>query len=185
MILRVLVFTVLVFVHPTSSSAELGSGNKRDPITLEPITYLQWRDRLAGYPPDIVVVDFWATWCSSCVERFPKMVDLYRRYHRQGVRFVSMLLEDRADTDAIARAKPFLIKNEARFENYYMDAKLLDSFEKLGLIGIPAVIIYDRQHRERFRLTGDNPNKQFDEDDVAEAIVELMNKPMSLFENNP
>ncbi len=174
MISRVLFFTALVFILSTSHSEELDSGKELRPVTLEPITYSQWRDRLASYPPDIVVVDLWATWCSSCIERFPKMVDLYNRYYRHDVRFVSMLLEDRADTDAIARAKPFLIKTGARFENYNMDEKLLDSFEKFGLMGIPAVIIYDRQHRERYRLTGDDPNNQFDDEDVEAAITDLL-----------
>lgn len=174
MISRILFFTVLIFILSTSHSEELDSGKEPRPVTLEPITYSQWRDRLARYPPDIVVVDLWATWCSSCIERFPKMVDLYNRYYRHDVRFVSMLLEDRADTDAIARAKQFLIKTGARFENYIMDEKLLDSFEKFGLMGIPAVIIYDRQHRERYRLTGDNPDNQFDDEDVEAAITDLL-----------
>ena len=48
------------------------------------------------------------------------------------------------------------------------------AFEKLNLIGIPAVIIYDRNGDERYRLTGDDPNNQYSGKDIEKAIQELL-----------
>ncbi len=145
-----------------------------DHIQLERIKYDAWQKKRVAYIPDIVVVDYWATWCVSCIERFPKMIELYHRYHKQGVRFVSMCLDERDDTPAIDRARRFLVKSNATFENYLMDENLMQAFEWLDLIGIPAVVIYDRKGVERFRLTGDNPNKQFTDEDVETAIKQLL-----------
>jgi hypothetical protein len=41
---------------------------------------------------------------------------------------------------------------------------------ELGLIGVPAVTIYDRSGKLTQKLTGDNPNRQFTEADVEAAL---------------
>lgn len=157
-----------------ASSLVSSAVRAEDHIQLQRIKYDAWQTKLTAYPPDIVVVDFWATWCVSCIERFPKMIELFHHYHDQGVRFVSMCLDERDDKPAIDRARRFLIKSNATFENYLMDENLMQAFEWLDLIGIPAVIIYDRKGAERFRLTGDNPNQQFTDEDVETAIEQLL-----------
>jgi thiol-disulfide isomerase/thioredoxin len=145
------------------------------PITLQPITFAQWQQKLAGYKGQIVVVDFWATWCGPCVERFPHMVQLYQKYGRDSeIRFVSMSLDDRSDRLALQNAQEFLVEQNAIFDNFRMDEIVPDAFQKLGILGIPAVFIYDSSGKLRYRLTGDNPNKQFTNKDVESAIKELL-----------
>lgn len=121
-----------------------------------------------------VVVDMWATWCLPCIERFPHMVELAQKYADQRVRFVSLCLDDRDDEDAIALAQRFLTEQRARFPNFLMDEVVTRAFEKLDLLGIPAVFIYGPDGSLRYRLTGDDPNNQFTDADVDEAIEELL-----------
>lgn len=143
-------------------------------IELIPITYQEWTQKLAGYAPDIVVVDMWATWCAPCIERFPKMVELHKKYGDRGVRFVSMNLDSREDEPALKMAEQFLINTNATFENYMMNENLLKAFEMLDLLGIPTVLVYGPDGQERFRLTGDNPNNQFTDRDIESAIESLL-----------
>jgi len=143
-------------------------------VSLVPVTFPQWQQSLAGYRGQFVVVDFWATWCAPCIERFPHIVQLHEKYGRQGIRFVSMDLDDRSDPQALDRAREFLITHNAAFDNYRMDEVVPDAFEKLDLLGIPAVFIYDRQGKLRYRLTGDNPNKQYTNQDVDKAIEQIL-----------
>lgn len=138
------------------------------------VTYDQWLKTLEGYKDTILVVDMWATWCISCLERFPHMVEMNKQYQGQSVTFVSLLLEDPEEPEAIAMAKKFLIKQKADFTHYFMDENLMLSFEKLDLLGIPAVFIYDKKGSLMHKLTGDNPNKQFTEKDIQEAIDALI-----------
>ncbi len=145
-----------------------------DQLNLKYVDHQQWTAQLQQYQPNIVVVDFWATWCSSCLERFPHMVEMNRAYQKQGVQFVSMLLEDPEEPEAIARAKQFLLKQEADFDHYFMTENLMVSFEKLDLLGIPAVFIYDQQGRLAHRLTGDNPNNQFTETDIKNTLDQML-----------
>ena len=145
-----------------------------DIVSLVPLTFAQWQNKLPHYQPNIVVVDNWATWCAPCIKRFPKMVELDQRYRAEGVSFVSINLDDHEDTDALQKARDFLTEVNATFDNYYMDENVIDAFEKLDLLGIPAVVIYDRSGKERYRLTGDNPNKQFTDEDIDAAVQELL-----------
>jgi len=143
-------------------------------VSLVAISYADWTQRLEQLTGDIVVVDFWATWCGPCLERFPHMVKLHERYGSQGVQFVSMCLDDRSDSEAITAAETFLIEEDATFHNYLMDENILDAFEKLDLLGIPAVFVYDESGTLRYRLTGDDPRNQFTNQDVDAAIEALV-----------
>lgn len=151
--------------EPAAAGAEVG---------FTPLKFEQWQAKLASYPPDIVVVDMWATWCVSCLERFPHMVEMWRAYRGKGVRFVSLNLDDHEDSQALDDARVLLKRFGAEFENYYLDENLMQAFERLDLIGIPAVLIYDQQGGEAARLTGDNPNRQFTEADIESALRRLL-----------
>jgi thiol-disulfide isomerase/thioredoxin len=143
-------------------------------VSFTPLSFAEWREKLDGYEGDIVVVDFWATWCVPCLERFPAMVQLHERFGTRGVRFVSMCLDDRGDKIALERAREFLARQKAVFENYLMDEVITDAFEELGLQSIPAVLVYDREGNPYARLTGDDPNNQFTDEDVESAILQLL-----------
>lgn len=143
-------------------------------VALTPVTFEQWQQELASLEGRIVVVDMWATWCVPCVERFPKMVELYNEYSPRGVTFVSMCLDDREDTDAVAYAREFLGKQKATFANYLMDEIVTEGFVKLDLLGIPAVYVYAPDGERRYRLTADDPYNQFTDEDVESAIQELL-----------
>lgn len=163
--------TFLVFSHVAGAQSK---------IELRSVDYDQWQTQLKQYQQQIVVVDFWATWCSSCLERFPQMIAMQNKFQDQGVQFVSMLLEDPEEPEAIERAKGFLkrqfeAEKQMGFDHYFMTENLMASFEKLDLIGIPAVFIYDRQSQLAHRLTGDNPNQQFTEADIEQTLIQMLN----------
>lgn len=144
--------------------------------TLHAIGFQQWEQQLAAYESEIIVVDLWAMWCTSCIERFPHMVAMHQAYQEQNVQFVSLNLDDRDNSESIKRAEEFLIKVDATFNNFHMNENLIEAFDRFNLIGIPAVLIYDGQGNERYRLSNDNPNNQFDEEDIEAAIKTLLSE---------
>lgn len=144
------------------------------PAEMKAVSFQEWDRQLASYRPSVVVVDLWAMWCASCIKRFPKMVDMHDEYSPKGVQIVALNLDNRQDPMAVQQAQEFLNEINATFDNFHMDENLIDAFERFKLVGIPAVIIYDGQGRERFRLTGDNPNAQFTDEDIENAINALL-----------
>ena len=147
-----------------------------DTALMEPLNYQQWTDKLQSLKPSIVVVDMWAMWCVSCIERFPEMVKMHARYRNENVVFVSMNLDDRDDSESLGAADKFLRLMNTQFDHYRMDENLMSAFEKTDLIGIPTVLVYGQDGKERYRLTGDNPNKQFTEHDIEQAINTLLSQ---------
>ena len=54
----------------------------------------EYRATLAKLRGKVVLVDFWATWCPSCVEQFPHTVELHRKYAERGLAVVSVSLDE-------------------------------------------------------------------------------------------
>lgn len=46
---------------------------------------------------DVVVIEFWATWCGPCVQQVPHLKQLHARYKDRGVRLISVSLDQDAD----------------------------------------------------------------------------------------
>ena len=167
-LLIMLILSTNGFSHPNHGL------DKFELAKLRTVTLDSWQQQLESFKGEIVVVDMWATWCSSCIERFPAMVQMQKDYKNKGVRFVSMLLEDPQEPEAIVKARRFLTTQKADFDHYFMNENLMKSFEELDLLGIPAVYIYSADGKLHSKLTGDNPNKQFTEMDIKATIDALL-----------
>jgi len=141
---------------------------------LQPISFAQWDGVLENQLGHIVVVDFWASWCSPCIERFPHMVKMHHKYKDRGVRFISLNLDQNGDKESIEWANDFLERTKAVFPNYHMDENMTEAFERLDLLSLPAVRIYATDGTEAHRLSGDNPYQQFTEKDVENAVLDLL-----------
>ncbi len=164
----------LCFTLTALSKDAVEEKNEAFVLNFQTTTLDEWPKVLQSYNGKVLVVDMWATWCSSCLERFPHMVEMSDKYRPYDVAFISLLLEDPEEPEAIANAKRFLIKNKADFPHYFMNANLMKSFDQLDLLGIPAVYIYDQTGKKTHKLTGDNPNKQFTEKDIYDAVNGLI-----------
>jgi thiol-disulfide isomerase/thioredoxin len=58
---------------------------------------------LAQYAGKVLVVNFWATWCTPCREEMPAFVKLQSRWQGRGVQFVGLAQDDPAKVAAFAR----------------------------------------------------------------------------------
>lgn len=144
------------------------------PAEMQPVRFAGWDRILQEHKGHITVVDLWASWCSPCIERFPHMVDLYHRYHDQGVRFISLNFDQQGDIESLQWANRFLQRIGAAFPNYHMDENMTAAFDHLDLQGLPVVLIYGVDGAEAYRLTGDDPNHQFHDQDVENAVLALL-----------
>ena len=52
--------------------------------------------RLSEYRGDIVMINFWATWCGPCRQEMPLLDELYGRYQRVGFRLLGVNIDDDA-----------------------------------------------------------------------------------------
>ena len=94
---------------------------------------------LAQLQGKIVLIDFWATWCSPCVEKLPYVAELYERYRDQGFIVIALHSADRADN----------LDNYVGQHDYPFPIALDtgETARRYGVVGIPHYILIGRDNR--------------------------------------
>lgn len=92
---------------------------------------------LNQYRGQVVLVNFWATWCPPCRKEMPDLQALYDKYQDQG--FVVLSISD----EESAKVQPFISERKITYP------VLLDPGRKVNDLfqveGIPKSFVYDRQ----------------------------------------
>jgi cytochrome c biogenesis protein CcmG/thiol:disulfide interchange protein DsbE len=106
---------------------------------------------------NVVVVNFWASWCNVCHQDAPVLRQLAGAYRHADVAFVGV---DHGDVSSTARA--FVLHNGLTYPNVVDPGDLLRQY---GGIGLPMTYVVDRTGRIRYEITG-----SIDVDDLRRAI---------------
>ena len=126
---------------------------------------------IAGYRGQVVLVDYWATWCLSCVELFPHTVELHEKFGEKGLAVISVSLDDSGSQAAVL---DFLKKRGSTFDNFVsLYGAGTESLEKFDLPGpLPQLQLFDREGKLRHTFPG--PQSPIETDAVDEAICKLL-----------
>ncbi len=97
----------------------------------------------------IVLIDFWATWCGPCLEEFPHLKEIYKKYHRQGLEIIGVSLDTsgRLELERWLRRHRIPWPQVADFRGYEGELAL-----RYGIKSIPASLLLNREGE----LTGVN-----------------------------
>ena len=56
--------------------------------------------RLRELRGQVVMLNFWATWCGPCREEMPKLEQIYKQYHKAGLTVLGVNIDDSAESAA-------------------------------------------------------------------------------------
>ena len=121
--------------------------------------------KLSALRGQIVVVNFWATWCGPCQEELPRLAQLAQSYAGKPVRFVLISIDEAKD-----RAKIPTVLNRLHVSLESWDDADTDTMDRFGLGDIvPGTAIVDDKGDVVARIMGEAR-----EDDVRKPVDWLL-----------
>jgi len=121
----------------------------------------------ADFAGDIVVLNFWATWCAPCRKEMPSLDALQAGLGDRGLSVVAVAT-GRNPPDAIRR---FLAETGITHLHPYTDPDMALA-HRMAVLGLPVTVILDRAGREIARLTGEADWNGPDARAVLEGVLE-------------
>lgn len=95
---------------------------------------------LSEFRGQVVLVNFWATWCAPCASEIPLLVGFQQAYRGHGLVVLGIALDDGWNV-----VRPYANAKKINYPVLMADAKISDLFG--GLKGVPTTLIIDRRGR--------------------------------------
>ncbi len=154
-------------VTPIAKATIGGSGKVE---LIKPAGFTQLLKEAKG---KVLLINFWATWCSPCVAEFPEFVAFDEKYRSQGLRVIGISADEVSDLES--KVVPFVKEMKVRFDIFVQDVEdpqiMIDLIDKKWEGALPATFIYDRQGTLTFVRYG-----IIDRHDVTLAIEAALKK---------
>ena len=98
--------------------------------------------RLSNLKGKVVLLDFWATWCTGCKVEIPWYIEFRKKYAAQGLAAIGVAM----DEEGWQKVKPYLAEHPISYPIVIGDLDLLQ--KKFGLQpNLPITLLIDRRGR--------------------------------------
>lgn len=101
----------------------------------------------SSYAGNVVLINFWAAWCTPCTEEVPKLIAFQEKYRAQGFRVIGISMEDK---DSALRE--FYRKNKVNYPVVAGNEKIAEAYG--GIFGLPTSILIGREGNIRAKHPG-------------------------------
>ena len=108
---------------------------------------------LSGLRGQVVMINFWASWCGPCRQEFPALDEMYRKYQPMGFALVGINVEsEQADAERFLGARPVSFPILFDPDNTVSD--------RYGVSAMPTTVLVDRQGRLRWQHQAYKPGDE-------------------------
>jgi cytochrome c biogenesis protein CcmG/thiol:disulfide interchange protein DsbE len=103
--------------------------------------------RLRDYRGKVVLLDFWATWCTGCKVEIPWYMEFQKKYARRGLSSIGVAM----DEEGWEKVRPYLRQKPIGYPIVVGDAVVAKTY---GVTSLPVTLLIDRQGRIADAHTG-------------------------------
>ena len=135
--------------------SEVASSNKAPDFTLSDMRGNEVS--LSDFKGNIVIINFWATWCGPCRLEIPDLIDLQEKYNGDLV-----VLGVSLDYDGPSVVPQFAEKLGISYPVLYGNGQVAHRYG--GVTGIPTTFVIDRDMNVYRRYIGYRPQTVFEKD---------------------
>src|SRR5262249_19322281 len=96
--------------------------------------------KLSDYKGNVVLLDFWATWCGGCKLEIPWYIEFEQKYRDQGLVSIGVAMDD----EGWQTVKPYLEQHPINYPIVVADANLAQRYHVTNL---PVTLLIDRDGR--------------------------------------
>jgi len=119
---------------------------------------------LSGLKGQVVMINFWATWCGPCRQEMPLLQQIQARYEPLGFTLVGINVEPDS-----AAAQAWLTQVPVSFPILFdRQNKVAESF---GVEGMPSSVFIDRSGKVRYVHQGYRPGDEAKYADMVRSLV--------------
>jgi peroxiredoxin len=120
--------------------------------------------RLSEFRGDVVMINFWATWCGPCRQEMPLLDELYQRYERVGFSLLGVNIDDDS-----RKAMNMISELGVNFPVLFDNTKEVSKLYQVD--AMPVTVIVDRDGNVRYVHQGYKPGY---EDKYLDEIRSLL-----------
>ena len=148
--------------HAFDQMAAVGIGDKAPDIAMrDPEGNIRKLSDLTG---QVVLIDFWASWCAPCLRSMPAYNELYNRYHEQGLEFVAINVDNPIEDGLdflLDTPLDFLIPSDP-------DGEVTERF---GVVGMPTSYLIDPTGKVRLVHMGFRDGDMVEIEAAIQAVL--------------
>ena len=93
---------------------------------------------LSSYKGRVVLLDFWATWCTGCKVEIPWYQEFQNKYARRGLTSIGVAM----DEEGWAKVKPYLLEHPINYPIVIGNPSLVKPYK---VDNMPVTLLLDRQ----------------------------------------
>lgn len=120
---------------------------------------------LAALSGKVVLLNFWATWCTPCRAEMPGMERLWRQYHDRGLAIVAISVDEGGEK----RIASFVRRLNLSYP-ILLDPQS-DTADRYDVSGLPASFLIDGEGRLIGRMVG---GREWDKPEAVSLIEKLL-----------
>lgn len=125
----------------------------------------------------VVLLDFWATWCGPCIIAFPHLKAWYKKYKDKGLVIVGMTKyygqgggRPMKPAEELSFVQKFVKDHGLPYGIAVADTE--DNMRNYGVTGIPTAVLIDRRGIVRFVDTGGDAGTAHEIADMLEKLIQ-------------